>query len=227
MKKAVIIYGPPGAGKSTQAELLFRIFNFLEFDTGKFLEKELFSEKGLKDKSLEKERENFRSGKLCSPPFVLKVVKKATKMLYSLGADIVYSGSPRTFFEAFGDGKNKGLFPLLFELFGKDNVYVIALQVSFDASLKRNLGRKICSVCGLQALGDFKGNNCSLCAGTLKKRVLDKPEIMKERLKEYEERTLPILNELRKMKFRNLYFVDGSPLPFVVHRKIAKILKLI
>jgi len=38
MKKVVIIFGPPGSGKGTQAELLARKFNFVHFDTGRYEE---------------------------------------------------------------------------------------------------------------------------------------------------------------------------------------------
>jgi adenylate kinase len=224
--KAVIIYGPPGSGKSTQAELLVRVYNFVNFDTGRFLERELFSEEGLKNKSLEKERENFRTGKLCSPPFVLKIVRRETQKLALAGADITYSGSPRTYFEAFGDKKNKGLFDTLFKIFGKENVYIIVLRVSERVSLSRNLNRKICSVCGLQAVANYKSNECSLCYGKLKKRILDKPDVIKERLKEYKERTYPILEELKKRKFKNVHEISGAPLPYLIHNKIAKIIGL-
>lgn len=224
--KAVILYGPPGAGKGTQAELLVRTRNFVHFDTGRYLEKELIYSPQPKNKNstLARERKLFIEGKLCTPSFVLNLVKRETKKLVALGADIVYSGSPRTLYEAFGTKKVEGLIPSLINLLGRENVYIILIDVPEEVSLHRNTQRKICSVCGLQMLAGFKQERCSFCYGKLRKRVLDKPSIIKVRLREYEERTFPIMRELEKRKFTNLFKIDGTPHPFEVNKEIIKII---
>jgi adenylate kinase len=226
MKKAVIIYGPPGSGKGTQAELLVRVYNFVNFDTGRYLEKEIYSPQNKNNKIIQREKELFESGKLCSPEFVLKIVKNQTKKISASEADIVYSGSPRTIFEAFGDKKNDGLIYLLTKLFGKKNIYIFYLEVPPSVSLKRNSKRRVCSVCGLQVLPSAKHISCPLCSGKLKVRtLLDNPETIVKRLKEFKERTFPIVVKLKKNHF-NVFNINGRPAPFIVHKKIVEILKL-
>ncbi len=102
-QKAVIIYGPPGAGKGTQAELLERNFDFIHFDTGRYLEMMYKSPKVKTDRTLKKEKNLFDNGFLNTPSFVLGVVSRATKRIAQSGFSLVYSGSPRTMYEAFGD----------------------------------------------------------------------------------------------------------------------------
>ncbi len=224
-KQAVIIFGPPGAGKGTQAELLARRYGFLNFDTGRYLENTVHSKEAAKDQVLKRERINFDTGKLCTPSFVLKIVKNETKKLASLGANIVYSGSPRTMYEAFGDEKTEGLMRLLEAEYGKRNVRVLVLQIPASASIARNSKRRVCSVCGLQVLANVAHPRCPLCDGKTKTRTLDDPRVIKERLKEYAVRTKPMIDTMKKKKYP-VAAINGVPAPYAVSEKIAQILKL-
>ncbi len=224
-KQAVIIFGPPGAGKGTQAELLARRYGFLNFDTGRYLENTVHSKGTNNDPVLKRERINFDTGKLCTPSFVLKIVKEETKKLASLGANIVYSGSPRTMYEAFGDAKTSGLMHLLETEYGKRNIHVLVLQIPASASITRNSKRRICSVCGLQVLAKVAHPRCPLCDGKTKTRTLDNPQVIKERLKEYANRTKPMVDTMKKKKYA-VAAVNGVPAPYIVAGKISKILAL-
>ena len=62
LKRAVIIYGPPGSGKGTQAELLAKKFGFIHFDTGRYFEALLHSPETQKNPVLRRERKNFDNG---------------------------------------------------------------------------------------------------------------------------------------------------------------------
>src|SRR3989344_9696421 len=108
MKKIVIIYGPPGAGKGTQANLIAGKFGMIHFDTGKYLEQFLHNPETKNDPEIKKVKEIFDSGALVTPSFVLKIISEKTKEVAKSGFGIVFSGSPRTFYEAFGDKKNQG-----------------------------------------------------------------------------------------------------------------------
>ena len=134
---------------------------------------------------------------------------------------IVFSGSPRTIFEAFGDRKNTGLIETLTALYGKKNVSVIKLNIHDQSSMKRNSARLVCSVCGLPILATAKNRHCSLCGGAFRRRTLDKPAVIKVRLKEYAERTYPILAGLKKLGFK-IFPVNGEPAPYKIHKVIAK-----
>jgi len=225
MAKAVIIYGPPGSGKGTQADLLARKFNFIHLDTGRYLESLLRSPKAKTDPILKREKANFDSGRLCTPEWVLKITREETERIAKAGYNLVFSGSPRTLFEAFGDKKTKGLTETLIKSFGKNNVSVVLLEVRDATSIKRNSHRVVCSQCGLPKLESVSLPHCPLCAGPMRTRSLDNPEIIKVRLKEYRDRTYPIVAQMKKKGF-SISKIDGEPLPYKVSDKVVKALKL-
>ena len=103
MRKAIVIMGPPGAGKGTQAELVAYKFGLIHFDTGRYIET-LFRERQMPLKI----RKEFAVGDLVNPVWTLKVLQKQIEKIATTGYGILLSGSPRTVFEAFGDTKNKG-----------------------------------------------------------------------------------------------------------------------
>lgn len=224
-KRAVVIYGPPGSGKGTQADLLARKYGFIHFDTGRYIESVVHNPALQKSAVIRRERKLFDTGILCTPSWVLKVVREATKKISKAGYSIVYSGSPRTLFEALGDKKNKGLFAELKKLYGGKNINIIRLKVGPKTSIKRNSNRLVCSVCGLPILAASKAKSCSFCAGPARRRTLDKPEVIKVRLREYEERTLPIVKEAKKLGVK-IMEINGEPAPYKVHENIVKKLGL-
>ena len=152
MKKVIIIYGPPGAGKGTQANLLAAKLGFLHFDTGKYLERFVHDPENQKNPIIKKERVLFDAGKLCTPGWVLKIVRQKTIELSRSNFGLVFSGSPRTVFEAFGDSKNQGLIEAFEKYYGKKNIIPIVLQVSPKTSVLRNSSRLVCFVCGTVVL---------------------------------------------------------------------------
>ena len=227
-KRAVIIYGPPGAGKGTQANLLSWKRGFIHFDTGRYLEQVVHNPENQKDPKIKEQAKLFDSGILLDPVWVLNVVKEKTKDISGAGFDIVYSGSPRTLYEAFGDKKTEGLISVLEKEYGKKNIHVFLLKVRSESSIFRNSHRKVCSVCDTPILyGEetHKHRNCPLCGGKLRTRTLDKPEIIKIRLKEYENRTKPIAAELKRRGYK-IVEINGEPAPDKVHSAILKKLGL-
>ncbi|MFH0712778.1 MAG: nucleoside monophosphate kinase [Candidatus Jorgensenbacteria bacterium] len=220
-KQAVVIYGPPGSGKGTQADLLARKYNFVHFDTGRYIEAVVRDPALQKNPVIRRERKLFDTGILCTPKWVLKIVRDATKRVFDAGYGIVYSGSPRTLFEALGDKGQRGLFAALIGLYGKKNITVLKLCIKSQTSIKRNSNRLVCSVCGLPILAASKLRNCSFCSGPARRRTLDKPEVIKVRLKEYEERTLPLVKEAKKLSIK-VKDVNGEPAPYKVHAEIIK-----
>lgn len=226
-KIGIIIYGPPGSGKGTQAKLLADKFGLIHFDTGKYIEQVIYDSKNRDNKTIQKQRDFFDSGILCDPSWVLKIVSEKTRQLAKTGFGIVFSGSPRTLYEAFGDKSQNGLIDVLEKNYGQKNVFVFNVDISDKNSIKRNGNRLMCSVCGTQLLATFKDVDrlkmCPFCAGKLYRRTLDKPEIIKVRLKEYRERTLPIQKELKKRGYK-IIDINGEPLPEKVHKKISSYL---
>lgn len=227
--KAIIFYGPPGSGKGTQAKLLADEFSFFHFDTGDFLRKLLNDPKLRKNKTIRKERLLNESGKLNTPSFVLKILSRRVAELANLGQSVVFSGSPRTFFEAFGGGKTEGLADILEKRYGKKNISVFVLEIPEKESVKRNSARFVCSVCKTPLLNPdfqkkgFKFRICPFCGGKIIHRVDDNPSIIMTRLREYKERTEPILAELKKRKYE-IHEINGALMPDQIHKRIISFL---
>ena len=243
MKKVFIVFGPPGSGKGTQAALLADRFLLVNFDTGAYLE-DIFRHWDGKDKGIGKEKKLFDSGKLCTPEWVMRVVNKRVKQLARARIGLVFSGSPRTIYDAFGEPKKiDGVMDTLSTEYSKENITVFHLDVPEKESLKRNTSRLVCSVCKRQVLGIVKikttrlvcsickrqvlGKSaeklktCPFCAGSLRKRTLDKPEVIKVRLKAYKEETLPLLKEFKNRSFK-VVPIKGTGKPFNIFNSILK-----
>ncbi len=225
MKKIVIIlYGPPGSGKGTQANILANKLNLLHLDTGKFLESLVHDPERQSEALIKRERALFDKGMLMTPSFVLKEIAAKVREIRKAGWGIIFSGSPRTIYEA------NALLPILDTLYGKKNIFIFLLELPAAFSIKRNSRRLVCSVCGHMVLAEYhpKGapNRCPVCAGPLYQRTLDKPDVIKIRLEEFKHRTMPILKLLKQQKYR-VTKIDARPAPHTVLGKIYGTLKKI
>lgn len=222
MKIAVMIFGPPGSGKTTQAALVSDLLGLIQFDTGRLLESVVHDPKLQKDPAIRRERDLFDSGKLMTPAFVFREVQKHVKAIASTGWGIVFSASPRTFYEA------KGMLPLLEKLYGRKNIFAFLLSVSPATSIERNSKRFVCKTCSAPLLSSFypskNPQHCPRCGGPLYRRSLDNPEIIKVRLREYEERTTPIFRLLKKHGIRVRTLRAEKP-PFRILKEIYGLLK--
>lgn len=219
MNIAVIIYGPPGSGKGTQANLLARSLNLIHFDTGKYLESFVNDPKNQNNPKIQKERALFDSGILLSPDFVLNVVKTKVTKLAKSEFGVVFSGSPRTLFEA------KGLMPTLEKIYNKKNIIPIELKVKDATAIKRNSARLVCKLCESTIIKTLLSNKfnhrmCPVCGADLYKRTLDNPKVIKVRLGEYRNRTKPIFAFLKKRGYI-ITEIDGEDKP----EEVFKILK--
>ncbi len=217
-KIGIIIFGPPGSGKGTQAQLLAEKFNLVHFDSGSYLRKILYDPKYKKNKAIQAERKLNEAGKINTPLWVLKIIVDKIKKIEKLNESVVFSGSPRSTFEAFGDKKYKGLMKILEEFYGKKNIRIFILNISERESIRRNSKRIICSICRTPLLSQTS-KNCPFCAGPLKSRFDDKKEIIVERLKEYQQRTFPIIKELKRKKYK-IININGYQFPYKIHQKI-------
>lgn len=222
MKTAVIIFGPPGGGKGTQANLVANKLGLTHFDAGRFFESLIYDQKRQKDPIIRRERKLFEGGKLMTPGFVLKEVARHVKVVAGAGWGIVFSGSLRT------PGEAHGLLPVIEKLYGRKNIFVFALKVPPEASIKRNSNRLICRICGAPLLTSYypskNPKHCPVCGGPLYRRTLDKPEVIKVRLHEYHKRTEPIFKLIKKLGYP-VREIDGRPAPYKVFNKIYGYLK--
>jgi len=217
-KMAVILYGPPGGGKGTQANLLAAKLGLVHMDTGKFFEAMVHDPARQKEKIIQRERALFDSGKLMTPSFVSEQVIRETKRIQSAGFGVVFSGFPRTLSEA------KEFYPILKRLYGK-NVYAFELVVPPARSVVRNSARQMCRICGYALLTAYypakRALHCPVCGGPMYKRSLDDPKIIPVRLKEYKDRTQPIFALLKQHGYQ-LKKLDATPAPYIVFEKVMR-----
>ncbi len=222
-KIVVILYGPPGSGKGTQANLLEKKFDLIHFDTGKFLESVVHDSARQNEALVKRERKLFDGGILMTPSFVLREVAREARRISGAGWGLVFSGSPRTVYEA------ERLMPELEHLYGKKNIFIFGLQLIPNHSIKRNSARLMCTVCGYGLLTAYypktKAKHCPVCGGSFYSRILDKPEVIRVRLKQYKERTEPIFDTVKKRGYRVIK-IDAEPAPYKVLAKIIAAIKI-
>lgn len=211
---AILVLGPPGAGKGTQANLLAKEFDYYHLETSKIIERRIKeSEKGDsveidgEEYSYEKEKEFWEGGELCSPPFVTHLLKEEIKKLHKQQFSVVFSGSPRTLFEA------KRIYPLLSDLFGKEDIDVIQLTLSPKESIFRNSHRRICKLIRHSILYNDETKDLTECpldgSKLVEREGLDDPETIKVRIKEFKERTLPIVDYYKDQKV-DVHKINGE-----------------
>jgi len=222
MRKALIVYGSPGAGKGTQANLLAAKLGLIHFDTGKFLEAAVHDPKRQKEKIIQRERKLFDTGILMTPSFVTKEVQNHAKRIWGNDSGLVFSGSPRTLYEA------ERLAPFLEKLYGKKNMFIFVLDIPPKLSLERNSHRVICKKCKTPLLTAYypssKPKHCPLCAGPFYKRTVDNPGVIAVRLKQYEGRTEPVFAFMKKRGYL-VHVVNGRPKPYKVFESIYGLLE--
>lgn len=225
--RAVLFIGPPGAGKGTQADLLAKKMRWIHFDTGPYLKDILYDEEKLKDPVMKREREVWDAGQLNDPRWVLSITSTYATHLATCNQGIIFSGSPRTEFEAFGNAETPGLIETLTHGYGKENLRIFVLEIPKGMGGERNSERRLCSSCRLIILSTEETKNltkCVHCAAPLERRItLDDPEKYALRLNEFTVRTEPILEGLVNRGFI-LNNINASQLPFEVHRDIAALL---
>lgn len=232
MLKAIMVMGPQGSGKGTQAELIAKKLDLFHFDTGQYLRAILYDPASKNDKIIQRERKLNEAGILNTPSWILKIILQGVNKLAALKKGVVFSGSPRTFYEAFGceqgeksQKSQEGLLAILEKHYGRGNVFVFALDIPLKESIKRISARLSCSVCGSPFMAQkYKINSCPFCGGEIIKRRDDNKESIIKRLNEYERRTMPIFTELKKRKYK-IFKIDGTPVPYKIHKTILSKVK--
>lgn len=210
-KNIVILLGPPGSGKGTQAKLLSQALSIPQVSTG-----DLFREHMKNNTPLgQKAKEYINSGKLVPDDLVLEMVYNRVKQS-DCQKGFLLDGVPRTLqqAEAFENS-----------LFKNDHPLVINLVVDDAIIIKRAEGRLICKNCGAIYNTYFsppkKDNLCDQCEGSLYHRDDDKPEVVKERLQVYHVQTSPLIDYFNKQY--GLINVDGNKPPEVVFEELKKL----
>lgn len=211
----LILLGPPGAGKGTQAKLLVETYGIPQLSTGDMLREAVANktEVGMKAKAV------MDAGKLVSDDIMNAIISDRIGQA-DCAKGFILDGFPRTLDQA------DALYHMLDDK-GMMIDHVISLKVDDDALVERISGRFTCANCG-EGYNDIskkpaKEGVCDNCQGTeFKRRPDDNAETLKTRLFAYYKDTAPLIGYYHA--YRKLSTVDGMGEISAITGQIRKIL---
>ncbi len=213
----IILLGPPGAGKGTQAERIVQEHQLAYVSTGDILRNAVKEQTNLGRKA----KQYMDQGQLVPDELVVEIVKdRLTDPDCAEGA--LLDGFPRTVTQAdFLEQALPGI--------GINIDRVVSIEVKEEELIERLTGRRVCSECGASFHLKFKPpkvrNVCDVCGGDLYQRDDDTFETVKERLEVYKKQTEPLIAYYEKKGI--LSPVDGNQDIDAVFNQINKILEKI
>lgn len=195
----LILFGPPGAGKGTQAQRLVEILSIPQISTGDMMRAERKS-----GSELGQRFDHYMSqGLLVPDELVLELfAQRIAQDDAKTGA--IFDGYPRT------EAQAEALDRLLADQ-GRQIDKVVSIEVALEEMIERAVGRRSCQNCGhvyhLRYNPPPSPDTCGECGGPLIQRADDTEETVRKRYDEYLAKTAPLLDYYGK---RNLVApVDG------------------
>lgn len=211
----LILFGPPGAGKGTQADLLAEKIGAVKLSTGDMLRACAKS-----DTPIAKQlNEVMSAGKLVSDDIIIEIIRERIQQ-HDCQKGFILDGFPRTVpqAEALDEMLDKEC---------KQLAAVIELKVDDEALVERIAGRYSCAKCGAGYHDSYKPTakegQCDACDSTeFTRRKDDKAELVAKRLEAYYEQTAPLLPFYRAKGL--LKTVDGMASMDEVQKQILEAL---
>jgi adenylate kinase len=204
----MVMLGPPGAGKGTQAKTFAAARRIPHISTGDMLREAVAAgtEVGLKAKAV------MEKGQLVSDEIIVGVVRERLAKP-DASAGFLLDGFPRTVPQAVA---------LDAIMTGRDPLVVVDIAVADEELIRRLTSRRVCSQCGtnadVPAPGQAVPAQCGKCGGALTQRTDDREEVIRERLRIYGRDTRPLLDYYSgRPTFRS---VDGAQAPGAVARDL-------
>jgi adenylate kinase len=186
----VVLLGPPGAGKGTQAKLLQDEFGACQISTGDILRKAVAEQTPLGKEAAE----YINRGALVPDDVIVNLVAERLKER-DCEKGFILDGFPRTIPQAQGLDR-------ILKTMGLSLNGVLSVQVPESIIIERLAGRRTCRSCGALSHMVFnppkKTGVCDRCGGELYQREDDREETIANRLKVYEKQTAPLANYYRE-----------------------------
>ena len=195
----LILLGPPGCGKGTQAKILIDTYHIPQISTGDILREAIKKESPLGVEA----KTHMDQGSLVPDHLVIKIIEERLKQA-DCNRGFVLDGFPRTVAQA------EALDTTLSEM-GSKLEYVFSIEVDDGELIRRLTGRRVCRKCGESYHIEFnpprQEGMCDSCQGKLYQRDDDKEETIRNRLKVYQDQTSPLINFYRRKDV--LHSMDG------------------
>ena len=204
----IVLLGPPGAGKGTQADKLAERLGIPKIATGDVLRA------AVRDGTKRgKEAKAFMDrGDLVPDSVILGILQDVmTSPATKKGA--ILDGAVRTVPQA------EGLGVTLAEI-GKKIDKVLLFDVGDDELVKRLSTRTVCEGCQTPYMGRDAGTKCEKCGGKLVRRKDDEPEAIRNRLEVYRTQTAPVIDWYGDNKMKVLKIDAGGPVSEVTSRAL-------
>ena len=214
-KWVVIMIGPPGSGKDTQADLLSRELGLEEVKMSALINKKLDSAPA-DDPVMNQERELKRSGQLNSGELVNQWLDEAIADLAKKGNGFVLNGALRRVLEA------EHTLNTIQKYYDLQNLKIVQIALSQEESVTRNSHRRVCQanrhpIPNFPEFADLK--TCPQDGSPIMIREDDSPETVKKRYEVYLEESKPVIDFLSKKGY-NIIAINGEQKPEDVHREI-------
>ncbi len=210
----VVLLGPPGAGKGTQAKLLQERFEACQISTGDILRKAIAEQTSLGKQA----SEYVQKGELVPDSLIVDLVAERLKEK-DCERGFVLDGFPRTISQAESLEKILNQAGLALDA-------VLAVQVPQGVIVERLAGRRTCRRCNALyhvTLDPPKAQSiCDRCGGELYQRDDDREETITARLKVYDTQTAPLLDYYRERGL--LRDIDGFGKVDEIHGRIVRAL---
>ena len=195
----IILLGPPGCGKGTQAKILIDTYHIPQISTGDILREAIKkgSPLGIEAKTY------MEQGSLVPDQLVIGIIEERLQQA-DCARGFILDGFPRTVAQA------EALDSTLSKA-GLKLKYVFNIEVVNEELIKRLTGRRVCRKCGESFHITFnppeKEGLCDSCGGELYQRDDDREETIRNRLKVYQAQTAPLITFYEEKDI--LHSVDG------------------
>jgi adenylate kinase len=209
----IVLLGPPGAGKGTQADRLAKRLGIPKIATGDVLRAAVRdgTKRGKEAKAY------MDRGDLVPDSVILGILQDVmTSPATKKGA--ILDGAVRTIPQA------EGLGVTLAEI-GKKVDKVLLFDVDDDELVKRLSTRTVCEGCQTPYMGREPGSTCEKCGGKLVRRKDDEPEAIRNRLEVYRTQTEPVIDWYGDNKMKVLKIDADAPVDVVTARALEALSK--